>query len=196
MPSPSLSSTSCAGHGCVCSCEHDTHTILDHLVSSAPSVHRAPSWGLACPCGVQPPHQPPLGSDPGPPSLRSVAPSSERSVRGEGDASVAIYAISYYYLQAGFTFNRTVGRGQNAKRGRKRKLLIDGFAAPQAEPLRVSEFQAHPGTHHECGACRDCFSFSRASPWRAVEAQKGQLERNPQSSIERGVNATDHRCEW
>jgi hypothetical protein len=31
--------------------------------------------------------------------------------------------------------------------GRKRKLLIDGFAAPQAEPLRVSEFQAHPGTH-------------------------------------------------
>ena len=68
-------------------------------------------------------------------------------MRGEGDASVAIYAISYYYLQAGFTFNRTVGRGQNAKRGRKRKLLIDGFAAPQAEPLRVSEFQAHPGTH-------------------------------------------------
>jgi len=33
------------------------------------------------------------------------------------------------------------------KHRRKRKLLIDGFAAPQAKPLRVSKFQAHTGTH-------------------------------------------------
>ena len=69
---------------------------------------------------------------------------------------------------------------RSLKHGRKRKLLIDAFAAPQADPLRVSEFQAHPGTHHNVVRAGIGFSFSRASPWRAVEAQKGQLERNPQ----------------
>ena len=40
-------------------------------------------------------------------------------------------------VEAGFQLQRW------RKHGRKRKLIIDGFSAPQAELLRVSEFQTH-----------------------------------------------------
>ena len=48
-----------------------------------------------------------------------------------------------------YMFNQNQTRKSNPNTHRRVSTvgLIDGFAAPQAEPLRVSEFQAHPGTH-------------------------------------------------
>ena len=79
------------------------------------------------------------------------------------------------------------------KTGRKRKLLIDGFAAPQAEPLRVSEFQAHPGTHPHvvrAGNASVPQGQARGVLWRRKRSIRAK------SSIERGVNTADHRREW
>ena len=54
---------------------------------------------------------------------------------------------------------------QVAKHGRKRKLLIDGFAASPPEPLIVSEFQTHRRTRLDEARAPSCLDL--ANPWRS-----------------------------
>ena len=61
------------------------------------------------------------------------------------------------WVEAGFN-------SRSAKTGRKRKLLIDAFSAPQAEPLRVSEFQTHLRTRLDEARALMCLEL--ANSWR------------------------------
>ena len=110
-------------------------------------------------------------------------------------------ACRSFCMEAGFN-------SSSPKHGRKRKLLIDGFVASPPEPLRVSEIQAPYRTRliearavrcldlaNEARAVK-CLDLANSSPSRSSSCKVSLIVLRAKSSIERGVNATDHRCEW
>ena len=62
------------------------------------------------------------------------------------------------------------------KHRRKRKLRIDAFSAPQAEPLRVSKFQAYPRTPHCMESAAILLWFRTGKPVASCGGAKRSIE--------------------
>ena len=91
-----------------------------------------------------------------------------------------------------------------------KRVLIDAFVASPPEPLRLakskhltarasfSEFQTHNRTRLDQARAVRCLDLANSSPSMAggVHAKRSiTVDSRAKTSIERCVNATDHRCE-